>query len=79
MITSSGVRCDVCGRFILYADYQPFSIKGIDRELHCHVNSNLHTCKADLQAAADDWHKLPAGPLREAFEKAEATTTEEGG
>jgi len=72
MITSSGVRCDVCGEYILLDNYQEFGVKGIEGTLHCHAS----TCKKDLQAAAGDWEKLPAGPLREAFERAEVTTEE---
>ena len=74
MITTSGVRCDVCGKPILLDKYQEFGVKGLKGKLHCHAS----TCKADVQAAGTDWHKLPAGPLREAFEKAEATDTEAG-
>ena len=73
MITSSGVRCDVCGQFILLDKYQEFGVKGIAGTLHCHAS----TCKKDLQAADGDWTKLPAGPLREAFENADLTITEE--
>ena len=72
MITSSGVRCDVCGDLIVFDMYKTFSVKGIKRDLHCHAS----TCVATVQAAGKDWHKLPAGPLREAFEKAELTTEE---
>jgi len=72
MITSSGAKCDVCGRFILPFDPEervnPFKVKGINRELHCD-----NKCKQLLIDAGKDWHKLPDGPLRTAFEEAEKT------
>jgi len=66
MITSSGVICDVCGRYILLDDVQPFNVTGIDRLAHCHATG----CKQALVAASDDWELLPPGPLRTAFEEA---------
>lgn len=69
MITSHGARCDVCADFILDGDTNPFEMKGIDGALHCHDG-----CKPKLQAAirAGSWRELPEGPIRQAFEKAEA-------
>ena len=64
-ITSSGVVCDVCGEYILLEDCFAFSVRGCKTEMHCHEG-----CKPVLIAAKDDWHKLPAGPLRRAFEVA---------
>lgn len=70
MITSSGAKCDVCGKFILPINpvemVHSFSVKGIDQTLHCD-----NGCKEILLKAGKDWKKLPDGPLREAFEKAE--------
>jgi len=65
MITSSGPKCDVCGNFIMpFGDEMVncFSVKGIDRELHCD-----NKCKIALENAANDWRKLPYGPLKLAF------------
>jgi len=69
-ITSSGLRCDVCGNYILLSDYEGFDATGIDGELHCHVPK----CKQAIIDAGKDWTKLPAGPLRRAFEDAWAAT-----
>ena len=70
MITSSGAKCDVCGKFILPIDpdelVHTFTVKGIDRDLHCD-----NKCKQLLIDAGKDWRKLPDGPLRKAFEEAE--------
>ena len=70
-ITSSGAICDVCGKYILPLDPEErvnlFSIKGIDRTLHCD-----NACKKILIDADKDWKKLPSGPLRKAFEEQEA-------
>lgn len=68
MITSSGPRCDVCGDYILPIGDElvhTFGIKGIDRDLHCD-----NKCKEVVLAAGNDWQKLPAGPLRDAFAEA---------
>jgi len=39
MITSSGAKCDVCGKWIFPIDpdelVHTFSVKGIDQKLHC--------------------------------------------
>lgn len=64
-ITSSGVVCDVCGHYILLEDCFAFGVNNVRQEMHCHEG-----CKPALVAAKDDWHKLPAGPLRRAFEVA---------
>ena len=70
-ITSSGPKCDVCGHFILPIDPEErvhtFSIQGIEQDLHCD-----NACKEKLLAAAADWTLLPEGPLRKAFEEANA-------
>jgi hypothetical protein len=77
-ITSSGPRCDVCGEYILPIDPEElmheFSVKGIDRILHCD-----NKCKAIMKAAGSDWTKLPDGPLRKAFEEAAAKADEKEG
>mgnify|MGYP001590614467 CR=1 FL=1 len=67
MITSSGVICDVCDGYILLdKSINPFSVKGIERELHCHDD-----CKIKVLEAEKDWHKLPDGSLKKAFEEHE--------
>lgn len=64
-ITSSGVACDVCGQYIIMEDYLSFGVRGCKTELHCHKD-----CKSVIEAAIDDWHKLPAGPLRHMYDVA---------
>lgn len=65
MITSHGAKCDVCGDYILFDNsINPFSVKGIDRECHCHDK-----CKELVLVANGDWHALPNGPIRQAFER----------
>jgi hypothetical protein len=70
-ITSSGPKCDVCGHFILPIDPEErvntFSVKYIEKDLHCH-----NACKEKVLAAGKDWTLLPEGPLRKAFEEANA-------
>ena len=65
-ITSSGAKCDVCGNFILPGlseSVNLFGVKGIEQTLHCGDD-----CKKIIIEANGDWHKLPDGPLRKAFE-----------
>ena len=67
-VTSSGVICDVCGKYILLEEYQPFTLKDIDREFQCHSSGD---CKDLLFKASDakDWKLLPPeSPIRLAFE-----------
>ena len=69
MITSSGVVCDVCGKYILPLDPDElvnfFSIKGIKETLHCD-----NKCKQLLLSINKDWTKLPKeGRLYKAFEE----------
>lgn len=77
MVTSSGLRCDVCGDYILLDREAPaFSMPGILEVLHCHT-----VCKPKIVAAceAKDWKMLPAGPIRDVFAaKALADETEGG-
>lgn len=71
MITSSGAKCDVCGKFILPIDpderVNHFRINGIENELHCD-----NACKQILVDCGKDWTKLPDGPLKNVFEEAHA-------
>lgn len=67
-ITSSGIICDVCGKYILLEKYYVFTIKGIDRAFHCHESGD---CKDSLLKASEagDWHLLPVeSPIRKAFD-----------
>lgn len=69
-ITSSGLVCDVCGKHILPIfdeSYERFGVRGVDRELSCH-----NECKQYLIDAGKEWKMLPEGPLRQAFNDAEA-------
>ena len=66
MITQHGPKCDVCGDYILLdKGINPFSVVGIERELHSHDK-----CKLRVEAATE-WRQLPEGPLRQAFEAQE--------
>ena len=66
-ITSSGMKCDICGKYIFFNDYQEFSVKAIgDQRLHCCTPG----CKQALVDAGNDWKRLPEGPLRTAFDEA---------
>jgi len=65
-VTSSGVVCDVCGKLVLLDTMHRFEVEGISQALHCHHT----TCKATLDACEKDWHLLPEGPLRKAFNEA---------
>ena len=70
-ITSSGVKCDVCNRFILLEDYYPFTISGIKQELHADKKCLDIVKSIDTGQGGDgDWTKLPEGPLRTVFEEA---------
>jgi len=74
-ITSSGPMCDVCGFYILPIDPNErvncFGVKGIKEELHC-----CNKCKKIVLECKGDWKKLPDGPLRKAFEKADKEKVE---
>ncbi len=66
MITQHGPKCDVCGSYILVdKSINPFSVKGIERELHSHDK-----CKVKVETATE-WEQLPDGPLRKCFEEAQ--------
>jgi hypothetical protein len=73
-ITSSGVKCDVCGNYVLPIigdeTYNPFRLK--------HIKKDLHACDKCIVIIKDldtglggsgDWTKLPDGPLRKVFEE----------
>lgn len=69
MITSSGVICDICGKYILPLDLEEqvntFQIKSIDGDLHCH-----NVCKQNLIECKENWHELPEGRIKEAYKNA---------
>ena len=67
MITSSGVICDVCGKYILPILLDEmvnhFGVKGIKEELHCD-----NACKKLVLEIGKDWSKLPhEGRIYKAF------------
>lgn len=67
--------CDVCGKYILPIDpdelVNTFSVAQIPgKELHCD-----NKCKQAIQDCGGDWQKLPAGPLRKAYEEAAAKSS----
>lgn len=69
-ITSSGAKCDVCVDYILPIDpdelVHTFTLSISETVMHCD-----NKCKQALIDAGSDWKKLPDGPLRKAFEKAD--------
>lgn len=75
MITSSGAKCDVCGKYILPLNpdelVNTFSVAQIPgKELHCD-----NACKEAVLNCGGDWQKLPYGPLRKAYEEAAAKSS----
>lgn len=65
MITACGPSCDVCDKYILTdASINPFSVKGIKGELHCH-DKCVEIVKRAF--AAQDIGLLPDGRLKRAF------------
>jgi len=77
-ITSSGVICDVCGKYILPLDENErvnfFSVKGIEEKLCCD-----NACKEILKSCGKDWKKLPDGRLKKAFQEYENLNQKKGG
>lgn len=69
MITSSGLMCDVCGKYIfpLFHTEESFNISGNDFSAHS-------ACIAAVKnmIATKDFKVLPAGPLRSIYESQEA-------
>lgn len=68
MITSSGAKCDVCGKYILPINPEErvneFSIRQAPGQIfHCD-----NECKKILLKIGNNWRKLPPGPLRTAYE-----------
>ena len=68
MITSSGAVCDVCGKYILplldEERVNEFTVAQIpDKTLQCD-----NACKETVLNLGGGWTKLPAGPLRTAYE-----------
>jgi hypothetical protein len=68
VITSSGVICDVCGKYILLEDYNTFTLKGLDNKFQCHAQGD---CKDTLMSAKSYKQLPPESPIRKAFEKLE--------
>ncbi|MEK9207944.1 MAG: hypothetical protein AAB922_05650 [Patescibacteria group bacterium] len=76
-ITQHGPVCDVCGEYILLDPHlERFSVNGIERELHSHTR-----CRpaVETMSAAQDYRLLPPGPLRRAYEEADAAGLLRGG
>lgn len=63
-MSSSGVVCDVCEKYVLLESFHNFSIPGIDQMLQCH-----DSCKPILLEVVEkkDWTLLPEGPIRRCF------------
>lgn len=69
-ITSSGPKCDVCGKHILPLGDESvnfFRVSAIDKELH-----SDNACKVIMEKlpVGSTWKALPEGPLKQAFAKA---------
>jgi hypothetical protein len=75
MLESAGMRCDVCGEFILIENARSFTLGFIDGTLLAHTRSR--NCLDAIRAAseADDITLLPDGPIRRAYEKALALSS----
>ncbi len=72
MINSSGVKCDVCGEYILPVQQgemvNNFAVVGIKQALHCD-----NACRVLVEQAIKEknFNLLPNGPLREVFAKSQ--------
>ena len=67
MLTQHGPMCALCGRYILVDPAMEwFTVEGCKTMLCCHTD-----CKPLIIDAGKDWTKLPTGPLREMFQRAE--------
>lgn len=67
MITSSGLKCDICGDFILpiICDVaKTWSYDGFDNTLHAHPKCYAPIHRMDM---VDALKKLPEGPLEKAI------------
>jgi hypothetical protein len=75
MIEHDGIRCDVCGEFILIENAASFHLGFIENTLTAHTRTR--DCIGAIKAAceADDITLLPDGPIRRAYEKAVAADT----
>lgn len=60
-------KCAVCGRPFLLEPATEFSCQGIEERMFCH-----DPCRKMIEDCAGDWHGLPEGPLRKAFEEHDA-------
>ena len=63
--------CAVCGKtfiaeILLGKSIQFASVKGLDHDICVHDQ-----CRDVLEQNGPDWHNLPEGPLRQAFDDAE--------
>ena len=65
MITSSGIKCDVCGKYILPIHQEEqvniFEIACIRNTLHCDNACRVHV---EHSLEKKDYRLLPQGPLR---------------
>ncbi|MFA6958558.1 MAG: hypothetical protein WC538_22035 [Thermoanaerobaculia bacterium] len=81
MLEQHGMRCDVCGEFILMENARPFELGFINGTLLAHTRSRK--CLDAMRAAseADDITMLPDGPIRRAYEAelARRSMTHQGG
>ncbi len=70
-LTSSGHKCDVCGKYILGLTEDdlvfPFKLTIIDQD--------LEACKTCIEIIkkldGGNWKELPEGPLRKVYEEAD--------
>lgn len=77
-ITSSGIKCDVCGDFILGLTEDdvawPFKLACITNQMHaCNKCIDLIKELDTNKGGSGDWKKLPVGPLRRFFESSGIT------
>lgn len=83
-VTSSGIKCDVCGTFILGLTEDdvayPFSLACIVQQMHaCNKCIEIIKTLDKKQGGDGDWKKLPEGPLRKFFEENAQIVEEESG
>ena len=69
-------KCAMCGdsfvgEILGHKGVESFHVDGIDEELFAH-DKCIETLKSIVAGGNGEWTSLPKGPLREAFERAEA-------
>lgn len=74
MITSSGLVCDVCGKYILFGTMDNFSISGHNFQAH---SGCIPVVKEMVNKK--DYKVLPEGPLKKLYIEQEAPNANKTG